>query len=155
MWWIYLLPLTKTIGWNYLFFIHYYLLLEVRRMIKQNQTTLNTLHVIIDAVISFSACIASYYLMIIIFNMNMLIEYNYSVKAALIVLFGMAALQILCNFSCDLYRSYRSTGFAFEVLNILRSGIIVFTIMIILVIIMSRLYQYQIPLMFYFFANIS
>ena len=122
-------------------------------MIKQNQTTLNTLHVIIDAVISFSACIASYYLMIIIFNMNMLIEYNYSVKAALIVLFGMAALQILCNFSCDLYRSYRSTGFAFEVLNILRSGLIVFTIMIILVIIMSRLYQYQIPLMFYFFAN--
>ncbi len=122
-------------------------------MIKQNQTKLNILHVVIDAVISFSACIASYYLMIWVFDLNMLTEYHYDAKTALLVLFGIATLQILCNFSCDLYRSYRSTRFAFEILNILRSGLIVFTIMIIFVIIMSRLYQYQIPLMFYFFAN--
>lgn len=122
-------------------------------MIKQNQTKLNILHVVIDAAISFCGCIASYYLMIIIFDLNMLIEYHFDAKTALAILSGIAVLQILCNFSCDLYRSYRSTGFAFEVLNIIRSGLIVFTIMIIFVIIISRLYQYQIPLMFYFFAN--
>ncbi len=122
-------------------------------MIKQNQKKLNIVHVIIDVLISVMSCVIAYYLMIVMFDSDLLLEYQYRLRIIVLVPLGIAALQVICNRACDLYRSYRSTAFMFEITNILKSGLAVFVVLILLVIAFSRLYQYQIAIMFYFFAS--
>lgn len=122
-------------------------------MIRQNQNKLNAVHVIVDVVISCAACAAAYFMMIWLFDADLLAEFDYSLRIITAVPLGVAFMQVLCNRACDLYRSYRSTAFMFEVTNILKSGLAVFAALILLVIAMSRLYQYQIAIMFYFFVS--
>lgn len=122
-------------------------------MIRQNQNKLNAIHVIMDVLISFAGCAASYFLMIFMFGSDLLLEFNYSPRIIIIVPVGIAMLQIICNRACDLYRSYRSTVFSIEIINIIKSGLVVFCVLIVLVIALSRLYQYQIAIMMYFFAS--
>ncbi len=122
-------------------------------MIRQNQNKLNAVHIIMDVLISCIGCIISYFMMIWMFEVDLLTEFDYSLRVILTVPLGIAFLQVICNRACDLYRSYRSTAFMFEVTNILKSGLAVFAVLILLVIALSRLYQYQIAIMFYFFAS--
>ena len=105
-----------------------------------------------DVLISFAGCAVSYFISKTLFGNDLLLEYGYSLRVMLLVPLGVAMLQILSNRACDLYRSYRSTIFSIEIINTLKSGLVVFSVLIVLVIILSRLYDYQIAIMIYFFA---
>lgn len=121
-------------------------------MIKQNQSKLNALHVTIDILLSIASCAASYFLFKIIFGEDLiqLIGYDYRLAAAIPC--ATALLQVLFNKSFDLYRSYRSTLFALEITNLLKSGLAVFVVLIAAAIASSMLFVFQISIMFYFFC---
>ena len=124
------------------------------RLIKQNQNKLNAVHVIMDLLISVIGCLISYFMMIGMFGTDLLEPYEHSLRLMITVPLCISILQIICNRACDLYRSYRSTSFMMEVTNILKSGLVVFTLLILLVIALSKLYEFQVALMFYFFASV-
>lgn len=124
------------------------------RVIKQNQNKLNAVHVVMDVLISAVGCLTSYFMMMGIFRTDMLEPYDHSIRLMITVPVGIAVLQVICNRACDLYRSYRSTLFMLEITNILKSGLAVFTVLILLVIALSRLYEFQVAIMFYFFASV-
>ncbi len=65
----------------------------------------------------------------------------------------LVLLQLMFNKIFDLYRSYRSTRFAFEMTNIIKSNIAVFITLITISILTSTLFQFQIPVFFYFVLN--
>ncbi len=120
-------------------------------MIKENQGKLNALHIAIDIIISLSGCVISYYSFKILFNTDLLVILKYDYRLIILIPSATALLQVLFNKNFDLYRSYRSTRFIFEFTNILKSGLAVFTVLIVVSIITSKLFFFQIPIMFYFF----
>lgn len=124
----------------------------VRAVIKQNQTKLNAVHVVIDVVISAVSCVCAYFTLYYIFNIDIL-YYDHDIMHHFGLPLFIAVVQVLCNLSSDLYRSYRSTSLAFEIINILRSGLTVFVITMLCSMLISRLYQYQVALILYFFID--
>lgn len=125
----------------------------VRCLIKQNQGKLNTLHIINDIICSVISIVASYYISKYFFNNDILSVPYISTAFFVCIAAFTALLQILCNKVCDLYRSYRSTRFIFEVTNILKSGIVMFIILITASIATSTLFVFQIAIIFYFFID--
>ena len=107
-----------------------------------------------DLLISAAATVAAYFETLLIFNFDLLSQFHISLRFAAAAALGIALIQIICNKICDLYRSYRSASFSLEIINIIRSGLIVFTLMIITAIVFSRLYQYQISIFFYFITEV-
>ncbi len=122
-------------------------------MIKQNQGKLNAVHIIMDVLISSLSCVVSYYILYFFFNTDIFIEDQHDIRIMVGLPLIVAVTQILCNRACDLYRSYRSTAFIHEAVNILKSGLAVFAIIILGSMIFSRLYQFQVALTFYFFIQ--
>lgn len=119
-------------------------------MLKQNQTTLNTLHIIIDAVCSTASVFLSYFLLKNLFQYDFLFELNISKNMMIVWLIAIALLQIFSNFIFDLYRSYRSNKFTSEIVNLVRSGMAVFLVMILLSLSINELYRFQIAIFLYF-----
>ena len=99
-------------------------------MIKQNQGKLNAVHIIMDVLISSLSCVVSYYILYFFFNTDIFIEDQHDIRIMVGLPLIVAVTQILCNRACDLYRSYRSTAFIHEAVNILKSGLAVFAIII-------------------------
>ena len=95
-------------------------------MIKQNQNKLNIIHTVMDLLISAAATVAAYFETLLIFNFDLLSQFHISLRFAAAAALGIALIQIICNKICDLYRSYRSASFSLEIINIIRSGLIVF-----------------------------
>ncbi len=122
-------------------------------MIKQYQNKLNVVHIVMDIIISVASSTLSYVIMFFAFSSDVFALDRGNIRLMVIVPLLIASLQVLCNRSCDLYRSYRSTAFIKEAVNILKSGLIVFVILIFAAIAFSRLYQFQVALMFYFFIE--
>ncbi|MGN1457110.1 MAG: undecaprenyl-phosphate glucose phosphotransferase [Acutalibacteraceae bacterium] len=120
-------------------------------MIKQNQGKLNTLHIINDIICSVISIVVSYYLSKCWFNNDILSVPYISTAVFVFVIAFTAIMQILCNKFCDLYRSYRSSRFVFEVTNIIKSGIAMFVILMTAAIITSTLFVFQIAIILYFF----
>lgn len=125
----------------------------VRYLIKQNQGKLNTLHIINDIICSVISIAASYYISKYLFNNDILSVPYISTAFFVCITVFTALMQILCNKICDLYRSYRSTRFIFEVTNILKSGIAMFIILMTAAIATSTLFIFQIAIVFYFFID--
>ncbi len=124
----------------------------VRAVIKQNQGKLNAVHVVIDIIISAVSCACAYFILYYGFKIDVL-YYDHDSMHHIGMPLALAAIQIICNFASDLYRSYRSTSLVFEVINIMRSGLAVFAVSMVASMFMSRLYQYQVALILYFFIN--
>ena len=122
-------------------------------MIKQYQNKLNIVHIIVDIIISLASSVLSYTIMYYAFSSDVFALDRKNIRLMVLVPLIIAAIQVLCNRSCDLYRSYRSTAFIKEAVNILKSGLLVFLILIFAAIAFSRLYQFQVALMFYFFIE--
>ncbi len=120
-------------------------------MLKQYQNKLNAVHIVVDIAISLASSALSYIIMYFAFSSDVFVLDRSNIRIMVLVPLIIAALQVLCNRACDLYRSYRSTAFIKEAVNILKSGLIVFVILIFGAIVFSRLYQFQVALMFYFF----
>ena len=120
-------------------------------MLKQYQNKLNAVHIVVDIAISLASSALSYIIMYFVFLSDVFVLDRSNIRIMVLVPLIIAALQVLCNRACDLYRSYRSTAFIKEAVNILKSGLIVFVILIFGAIVFSRLYQFQVALMFYFF----
>ena len=106
-----------------------------------------------DVLISSLSCVVSYYILYFFFNTDIFIEDQHDIRIMVGLPLIVAVTQILCNRACDLYRSYRSTAFIHEAVNILKSGLAVFAIIILGSMIFSRLYQFQVALTFYFFIQ--
>ena len=121
-------------------------------MIKQNQAKLNAVHVVIDVIISAVSCVCAYFMLYCIFKIDIL-YYDHDLLHHLGIPLLIAAIQVFCNLISDLYRSYRSTALAFEIINIMKSGLTVFVITMLLSMMISRLYQYQVALILYFFID--
>ena len=120
-------------------------------MLKQYQNKLNAVHIVVDIAISLASSALSYIIMYFAFSSDVFVLDRSNIRIMVLVPLIIAALQVLCNRACDLYRSYRSTAFIKEAVNILKSGLIAFVILIFGAIVFSRLYQFQVALMFYFF----
>lgn len=118
-------------------------------MIKQYQSSLNAVHIVMDAVISLLSCAASYCLVMYGFRMNPLPDGARPLPLVIGVPVLLIVLQILCNRACDLYRSYRSTAFIHEAVNILKSGLAVFVILTATALVFSQIHRVQLALMFY------
>lgn len=125
----------------------------VKCLIKQNQGKLNTLHIINDIICSILSIVVSYYIAKYLFNSDILCGNGITVEIFALIIAFTALVQILCNKFCDLYRSYRSSRFLFEVTNILKSGIAMFIILMISAIATSTLFVFQIAVILYFFVN--
>lgn len=125
----------------------------VRLLIKQYQNKLNAVHIVVDVAISLASSAFSYFIMYYAFRTDVFELDSRNVRMMIMLPVMIAALQVLCNRACDLYRSYRSTAFVKEAVNILKSGLAVFVILIFAAIAFSRLYQFQVALMFYFFIE--
>lgn len=123
----------------------------VKYLIKQNQGKLNTLHIINDIICSVISFAASYYISKYLFNNDILFWLNENIVAFVCIIAVTALMQILCNKLCDLYRSYRSSRFVFEVTNIIKSGIAMFVILMTAAITTSTLFVFQIAIILYFF----
>ena len=121
-------------------------------MIKQNQSKFNIIHVINDILCSLLSIIASYFISIYVFGYDILSEFTdkYTVSAIIVLL--VPSVQILMNKIFDLYRSYRSSLFIYEITNIMKSGISTFITLIILSIITSTMFIFQVALTIYFFV---
>ena len=119
-------------------------------MIRQNQSKLNAVHIVMDIIISSVSSVCSYYLLYHFFHTDIFKDDGHSFRMILMFLLLTAGLQVLCNRACDLYRSYRSTAFVREAVNILKAGMAMFVILLGVSIVFSRLYQYQAALMLYF-----
>ena len=124
---------------------------EGKRLLKQYQNKLNAVHIVVDIAISLASSALSYIIMYFVFLSDVFVLDRSNIRIMVLVPLIIAALQVLCNRACDLYRSYRSTAFIKEAVNILKSGLIAFVILIFGAIVFSRLYQFQVALMFYFF----
>ncbi len=106
-----------------------------------------------DMMISAASCAVAYFITLWLFGIDPLYDVGYDMRIITAVPVCVAAVQILCNRACDLYRSYRSTAFRNELINLSRAGLAVFVVMIAAAIVTSTLYQYQLMIMFYFFAE--
>lgn len=122
-------------------------------MIKQYQSSLNAVHITMDIAISAAGSIIAYGIVLLLFDTNILDGLPHPTFWKVFLPLAVAALQVLCNRACDLYRSYRSTAFIHEVVNILKAGLAVFVILITAALIFSELERFQLALMFYFFLE--
>ncbi len=124
-------------------------------LIKQYQKKLNAVHIVMDFGISIVSCAAAFYGLQFWFHTNLLAGQLHPLRLMLIVPTAVAAVQVLCNRSFDLYRSYRSTSFLREAYNILKSGFAMFAILVLTSLLFSRLYQLQFALLLYSLAECS
>lgn len=124
-----------------------------RELIKQNQSKLNALHIAIDITISCGSCTVSYFLYRHFFQQDLLYEYHYDIKIIVIALAIVALCQVIFNYFCDLYRSYRSTKFIVEATNVLQSCIYLCIAQIAVAILTSQLFKFQIVIVLYYFSN--
>ena len=122
-------------------------------MLKQYQNKLNAVHIVIDLFLSLGSSVAAYYITLYLCHTDALLYDHYDIRIIITLPILIAAGQVLCNRSCDLYRSYRSTAFAHEAVNIMKSGLLLFVIMIVSSMIFSRMHQFQLVFMFYFFVQ--
>lgn len=123
----------------------------VNILIRQNQSKLNAIHIIIDVILSAASCAASYFAFRCIFQEDILLEFSYDYKIIIPTTMAIAALQVYCNKSFDLYRSYRTSRFVFEMTNLIKAGLTVFIFLVTAAVITSHLFLFQISIMFYFF----
>lgn len=119
-------------------------------MIKQNQNKLNAVHVVVDISISTISSFYAYSIMRFLFNVDILPQSQYSTRVILFVPVVIALIQVFCNRAFDLYRSYRSTAFIREVINIVKSGVAVFVLLAIISAMLSETEHFQFALVFYF-----
>lgn len=119
-------------------------------MIKQYQSSLNAVHIVMDIVISAISSVIAYGTLLLFFETDMLAGLPRQTVWKIFLPLLIAALQVLCNRANDLYRSYRSTAFIHEVLNILKAGLSVFVILMLAVLVFSELERFQLALLFYF-----
>ncbi len=124
-------------------------------MIKQYQSSLNAVHIVMDIVISAVSSIGAYFVLLVFFHTDILADWPHDIVLMVLLPTIVAAVQILCNRACDLYRSYRSTVFIHEVLNILKAGLAVFVILVTVSLVASQLERFQLILMLYFFIECS
>lgn len=122
-------------------------------MIKQYQNRLNAVHIIMDIVISAVSSVAAWFVLRLFFHIDVLEDSGYSLFLIVLLPIIIASVQVLCNRACDLYRSYRSTAFAYEVINILKAGLATFVVLTIAAVITSQLERFQLAMMFYFFIE--
>lgn len=125
----------------------------VKYLIKQNQGKLNTLHIINDIICSITSVFVSYCISKYLFNNDILFLLDVNTVAVVLIIAFVALTQILCNKICDLYRSYRSSRFIFEVTNILKSGIAMFIILMSAAVATSTLFVFQVSIILYFFID--
>ena len=122
-------------------------------MIKQNQGKLNAVHVAMDSMISVSSCTLSYILYSAISSNNELYGYLSDIKVPVIFVAITALCQIIFNYAFDLYRSYRSTKFIVEAVNVLKSGLFFCIIQIAVAIFTQSLFKFQVVILFYYISN--
>ena len=122
-------------------------------MIKQYQNSLNAVHIVMDVIISGVSSVSAYCILWLFFETDVLSGLLYRQWLMVLLPVGIAVIQILCNHACDLYRSYRSTAFLQEVLNILKAGIAEFVILTIVSLIFSQLERFPLAMLFYFFVD--
>ena len=122
-------------------------------LIKQNQSKLNAVHVIMDIVISVLSFMLSYYFLYYFLNTDIFLNDDHDIRFIVGLPVFLAAIQLVCNHICDLYRSYRYTSFMRESVNIMKASLAVFVVSIFLSMMLSRLYQYQVALTLYFFIE--
>ena len=122
-------------------------------MIKQNQSKLNAVHVAMDSMISVSSCTLSYILYSAISSNNELYGYLSDIKVPVIFVAITALCQIIFNYAFDLYRSYRSTKFIVEAVNVLKSGLFFCIIQIAVAIFTQSLFKFQVVILFYYISN--
>ena len=106
-----------------------------------------------DVTISAFSSLYSYIIMRFVFGTDILPLSRYSIRMIIAVPVAIAVIQLLCNRACDLYRSYRSTAFIREMINIVKSGVSVFVILVSISAVFSRLQQFQAALVFYFLSD--
>ena len=122
-------------------------------MIKQNQGKLNAVHVTMDIVISMSSCCLSYLLYQSISNKNLVYSYITDFGKDMLFLSVIALLQILFYYAFDLYRSYRSTKFLRESVNVLKANLFFCIIQIAAVLFTQTLNVFQVMILNYYIIN--
>lgn len=122
-------------------------------MIKQNQGKLNAVHVTMDVIISMSSCMLSYEIYSLISKEDLVYEYISDFKVQIAVLIAVALFQILFNYALDLYRSYRSTKFLREAVNVLKSNLLFCIVQIALTLFTQTLFTFQVVILCYYILN--
>lgn len=125
----------------------------MRSLIKQNQGKLNAVHVTMDIVISMSSSCLSYLLYRAISKEDLVYPYIDNFGKIALFLSGIALFQIFFNYAFDLYRSYRSTKFLKESVNVLKSNLFFCIIQIALVLFSQTLYTFQAVILAYYILN--
>lgn len=111
------------------------------------------MHVAMDFGISVCSGAAALYVNFLLFDSNPFGQTDSSLYTIAAALTAVAFLQLICNRSFDLYRSYRSTRFLYEMTDIFKAGLSVFAVLVALALTWSQLGLFQVPLMFYFFID--
>ena len=125
----------------------------MRSLIKQNQGKLNAVHVTMDIIISMSSSCLSYLFYSAITQKDLVYQYISDFGKDFIFLSVIALIQIFFNYAFDLYRSYRSTRFRKETVNVLKSNLFFCIIQIAAVLFTQTLPVFQVMILGYYIID--
>lgn len=122
-------------------------------MIRQMQKTLNITQIFIDSLCIFCNWIFSYYFCLFFLNQDKLRLFNQNRQKLFLLTLAFVLIHIFSYFVFNIYKSYRSSRFLIEIINITQANLVSYVCVTIFAYLFSYLWDVQIFITVFFFSN--